>query len=62
VRGLCNILTKLQKRTADYLPAGDPQAFIDDALELLDGPELREVQGKARALLHEFNVHIPLRR
>jgi hypothetical protein len=62
VRGLCNLITKLQIRAAEYLPDGDRDAFINDMLAYLDGPEQREVQSKARALLNEPHVQIPLRR
>lgn len=59
---LCNHITKMQHRAAEYLPDGDADAFINDMLELLDGPEQREVQRAARELLSEEHVQIPLRR
>jgi hypothetical protein len=62
LRGLCSLVTKLQERAAGYLPEGEPDAFINDVLELLDGPEQRRVQRAARALLNETHVQIPLRR
>jgi hypothetical protein len=62
LRGLCELLTRLQKRAAAYLPEGDAEDFINDVLELLDGPEQRKVQRAARALLNEPQLPIPLRR
>ena len=63
IRSLCNLLTKMQRRAVEYLqPEGDPVAFIDDILELLDGPEQRLAQGRARQLLNEPHEQITLRR
>ena len=62
LRGLCEHLTTLQKRAAEYLPVGNTEAFISDILELLDGPEQRRVQRQARLLLNQTHVQIPLRR
>jgi hypothetical protein len=49
----------MQDRAAGYPPEGDSDAFIDDMLELLDGPEQREVQRAARELASEEHVQIP---
>jgi hypothetical protein len=62
LRGLCELLTWLQKRAAAYLPEGDAEDLINDVLELLDGPEQRKVQRAARALLNEPQFPMPLRR
>ena len=62
LRGLCNHLTKLQQRAALFLPDGNPDDYISDTLELLDGPEQHRVQKAARVLLNEPYVQIPLRR
>jgi hypothetical protein len=62
IRGLCDLVTKLQHRAAEYLPEGNADHFIDDVLGLLDGPEQRRVQGAARRLLKEEHVQITLRR
>jgi hypothetical protein len=62
LRGLCQLITKLQHRAADHLPDGDADAFINDSLAYLDGPEQRYVQVEARQLLNEPHVQISLRR
>jgi hypothetical protein len=62
LRGLCGLLTRLQERAASYLPEGDTEHFINDVLELLDGPEQRRVQRAARALLNEPLVPVPPRK
>ena len=62
LRGLCRLFAKLQKRAAGYLAEGDPKDFMNDMLDLLDGPEQQRVQRAARALLNETHVRIPLRR
>jgi hypothetical protein len=61
LRGMCNHLTRIQCRAAEYLPNGDADAFIDDVLGLLDGPDQRRVQSRARELLSEPYEHISLR-
>jgi hypothetical protein len=62
LRGLCDLLTKLQRRAEEYLAERDPAEFIDDTLELLDGPEQRRVQRAARVLLNEPHDQITLRK
>jgi hypothetical protein len=61
LRGLCDLLTKLQRRAAEYLAEGDPAYFIDDTLELLDSPEQRRVHRAARVLVNEPHDQITLR-
>jgi hypothetical protein len=62
LRGLCNLLTKLQQRAAEYLPEGDSDDFINEILGLLDGSEQRRVQRAARLLLNETHGQSTLRR
>lgn len=62
LRGLCKHITKMQMRAAEYLPEGDRDIFINDILELLDGPEQRRVQSAAKVALNEPYDHISLRR
>ena len=60
LRGMDGLLRRIQLRAAEYLPEGDPGDFINDVLELIDGPEQREVQGRAKELLMGEEEERPL--
>ena len=51
LRDLETLFTKMQVLVSACLPEGDRQELLGDVIELLDGPEQRAAQARARHLL-----------
>lgn len=53
LRGLSHHFTLMQLRASFYLCSGDPESFIEDILEMLDGLGQQRVQNAASKVLGE---------